>query len=170
VDFYPAPFFMCLIDFLNLSSNLLMTNPLMNLLLKSPGKMCLVILCMSFHIANAQDEVFLFKKPAPVVLLTEPSVVKYGIASFYADKFKGSETYSGEIYESERFTAACNIFPMHTWVKVTNLKNNKWVIVKINDRMSKTNKRLIDLSKSAAKELAFISRGLTKVKIELIED
>jgi rare lipoprotein A len=42
--------------------------------------------------------------------------------------------------------------------------------VKINDRMSKTNKRLIDLSKSAAKELAFISRGLTKVKIELIED
>jgi rare lipoprotein A len=59
---------------------------------------------------------------------------------------------------------------MHTWVKVTNLKNNKWVIVKINDKMAKKNKRLIDLSKSAAKELAFISTGLANVKIELVEE
>jgi rare lipoprotein A len=125
---------------------------------------------MSFQVVNAQDEMVLFIKPAPVVSLPEPQVVKYGIASFYADKFQGSETYSGEIYESEKFTAACNSFPMHTWIKVTNLKNNKWIIVKINDKMNKKNKRLIDLSKAAAKELAFISSGLATVKVELIEE
>ena len=147
-----------------------MANPPINLLIKFPVKLWLAVLCISFHIANAQDQTFLFKNPEPVVSLAEPQIVKYGIASFYADRFQGSETYSGEIYESEKFTAACNSFPMHTWVKVTNLKNNKWVIVKINDKMAKKNKRLIDLSKSAAKELAFISTGLANVKIELIEE
>ena len=147
-----------------------MTNPPITALIKLPGKLCLVILCISSHIANAQNEIVLLKKPAPVVSLSEPQAVKYGIASFYADKFQGSKTYSGEIYESEKFTAACNTFQMHTWVKVTNLKNNKWVIVKINDRMNKKNNRLIDLSRSAAKKLAFISSGLAKVKIELVEE
>ena len=147
-----------------------MTNPQLSLLIKFPVKICLAILCMSFQVVNAQDEMVLFIKPAPVVSLPEPQVVKYGIASFYADKFQGSDTYSGEIYESEKFTAACNSFPMHTWIKVTNLKNNKWIIVKINDKMNKKNKRLIDLSKAAAKELAFISSGLAKVKVELLEE
>lgn len=148
-----------------------MTNLLTNLLIKKlPGKIGLAILCMFFHVANAQNEVVLFKKPAPVVSLSEPQVVKYGIASFYADKFQGSETYSGEIYQGEKLTAACNSLPINIWVKVTNLKNNKWVVVKINDKMNKKNKRLIDLSKSAAKELEFIQDGLTNVKIELIKE
>lgn len=142
----------------------------MNFSNKLLGKILLAILCMSFHIANAQNEMLFFKKTEPVVSLSDSDAVKYGIASFYADRFQGIKTYSGEIYESEKFTAACNSLPMNTWVKVTNLKNNKWVIVKINDKMDKKNKRLIDLSKSAARKLAFISSGLAKVKMELIED
>ena len=59
---------------------------------------------------------------------------------------------------------------MNTLVKVTNLKNNKSVIVKINDKMKAKNKRLIDLSKSAAQQLAFISRGVAKVKIEVLNE
>ena len=56
--------------------------------------------------------------------------VFYGIASYYADKFNGRPTASGEIYSHQKLTAACNILPLGTWVKVTNLRNNKFVIVK----------------------------------------
>lgn len=98
------------------------------------------------------------------------STVKYGTASYYAKKFHGQKTASGETHRDEIYTAACNVFPLHSRVKVTNLKNNRSVIVKINDRMHAKNKRLIDLSQSAAKYLRYVSAGVTKVKVELIRD
>jgi rare lipoprotein A len=58
--------------------------------------------------------------------------------------------------------------PLGTWVKVTNLKNEKSVIVYINDHLHKKTKRLIDLSKTAAQQLDFISSGITKVKVEVL--
>lgn len=93
----------------------------------------------------------------------------YGIASYYADKFNGRPTASGEIYSHQKLTAACNILPLGTWVKVTNLRNNKFVIVKTNDRLHPRMKRIVDLSKSAAQALAYTGRGLTQVKVEVIE-
>jgi peptidoglycan lytic transglycosylase len=101
------------------------------------------------------------------VVYKEP-VIKYGIASFYANKFNGRQTANGEIYSSAKYTAACNVLPLGTWIKVTNLRNNKTVIVKINDRMHPKNKRLVDLSKIAAQSLAFSARGLTRVKVEVL--
>ncbi|HEY5406573.1 MAG TPA: septal ring lytic transglycosylase RlpA family protein [Ginsengibacter sp.] len=98
------------------------------------------------------------------------SKIKYGTASYYAKKFNGRQTANGEIYNSEKYTAACNILPMGTWVKVTNLRNDKTIIVKINDRMNAKNKRLVDLSKIAANDLAFSGRGLTRVKVEVLEN
>ena len=95
--------------------------------------------------------------------------VYYGIASYYADKFNGRPTASGEIYTHKKLTAACNILPLGTWLKVTNLRNNKFVIVKTNDRLHPRMKRIVDLSKSAAQALAYTGRGLTQVKIEVIE-
>ena len=95
--------------------------------------------------------------------------VFYGIASYYADKFNGRPTASGEIYSHKKLTAACNILPLGTWVKVTNLRNNKFVIVKTNDRLHPRMKRIVDLSKSAATALAYTGRGLTQVKVEVIE-
>src|SRR5258708_35774179 len=95
-------------------------------------------------------------------------IVKYGIASFYAKKFNGRKTYDGSIFSSAKLTAACNVLPMGTWVKVTNLRNKKTVIVKINDHLHYKNKRLINLSKYAAKKLGFTSRGITKVKVEVL--
>ncbi|MEO6327699.1 MAG: septal ring lytic transglycosylase RlpA family protein [Ginsengibacter sp.] len=97
-------------------------------------------------------------------------VIKYGIASYYAKKFIGRTTSDGSTYNSKILTAACNVLPLGTWVKVTNLKNNKSVIVLINDHMHRKNKRLIDLSKSAAQKLSFISSGTTRVKIEVLGD
>lgn len=96
--------------------------------------------------------------------------IKFGTASFYADKFNGRRTANGEIYNSSKYTAACNTLPLNTWIKVTNLRNNKWVIVKINDRMHPKNKRLVDLSKIAAKKLGYSGRGLTRVKLEVLNN
>ena len=95
---------------------------------------------------------------------------RYGVASYYAKKFNGRKMTNGEIYRPEKFTAACNVLPLNTWIKVTNLKNNKSVIVKIKDRMNHKNKRLVDLSYAAAKKLGYLSRGLTRVKVEVLHN
>lgn len=94
----------------------------------------------------------------------------YGTASYYAKKFNGRKMTNGEIYRPEKYTAACNILPLNTWIKVTNLKNNRSVIVKIKDRMNRKNKRLVDLSQAAAKKLGYFSRGLTNVKVVVLKN
>lgn len=91
-----------------------------------------------------------------------------GIASYYHDKYHGRTTANGEIYDMNGMTAAHNTLPLGTQLRVTNLKNNRSVVVKVNDRMHKSNKRLIDLSRKAAKKLGFIRAGLTDVKIEIL--
>jgi rare lipoprotein A len=97
-------------------------------------------------------------------------LIKYGTASFYAAKFNGRKTANGEIYSSTKYTAACNILSFNTWIKVTNIRNKKSVIVRINDRMHPKNKRLIDLSGIAAKKISFSGRGLIRVKIEVLKN
>ena len=92
----------------------------------------------------------------------------YGQASFYANKFNGRKTASGEIFSQTKFTCACNVLPIGTRIKVTNLRNNRWVIVKVNDRMHPKVKRVVDLSKAAAIKLGFVAAGLTKVKVEVL--
>lgn len=94
----------------------------------------------------------------------------FGIASYYADKFNGRQTANGEIYDGEKATAACNIVPLGSWIRVTNLRNNRSVIVKTNDRLHVRMKRIVDLSKSAAKKLGYIGRGLTQVKVEVLDE
>ncbi|QPK61997.1 septal ring lytic transglycosylase RlpA family protein [Methylomonas sp. LL1] len=93
---------------------------------------------------------------------------KAGIASFYNDKYHGRATSSGEAYDKNDMTAAHNKLPLGTRLRVTNLKNNRSVIVRVNDRLAKSNTHLVDLSKKAAKELGFVHAGLTKVKIEIL--
>lgn len=91
--------------------------------------------------------------------------VQSGIASYYHPRFVGRLTATGDVFSNEKFTAASNHFKLGTYVKVTNLRNGKFVYVRINDRMGQPN-RIIDLTQKAAESLHFISRGLTKVKIE----
>lgn len=76
---------------------------------------------------------------------------------------------NGKKYDKHKLTAAANRFALGTWVKVSNLSNNKTVIVQITDRMHPKNKRLIDVSKAAAQQLGFIKKGLTKVKVEVVK-
>lgn len=98
----------------------------------------------------------------------KPIQVQYGIASYYAEKFEGRKTYTDEIFSQDSLTAASNTLPMHTWVKVTNLRNHRTVIVRINDKMHPRNRRLIDLSRAAAAKLGFAGRGLVRVRVDVI--
>jgi rare lipoprotein A len=98
----------------------------------------------------------------------EPIKVQYGIASFYANKFEGRKTYTDEIFCQDSLTAASNTLPMHTWIRVTNLRNKRSVIVQINDKMHPRNRRLIDLSRAAAAQIGFAGRGLTRVRIDVL--
>jgi rare lipoprotein A len=95
--------------------------------------------------------------------------VQTGKASFYADKFEGRPTASGEKYRHNKLTAAHKTLPFGTKVKVTNLDNNKSVEVIINDRGPYVDGRIIDLSKSAAEQLGFINQGLAEVKMEIVD-
>ena len=121
---------------------------------------CLVLLILYTHETNAQNaqRVQVSSKSIPDAL--------YGTASYYANKFEGRLTANGEVFSQQKMTAACNVLPLGTWIKVTNLYNGRTVIVKVNDRLHYKNKRLVDLSKIAAKKIGYTGGGLTKVKVE----
>ena len=66
-------------------------------------------------------------------------------------------------------TAACNQLPLGTWIRVTNLSNSRSVVVKTNDRMHPRMQRVVDLSRAAAQKLGYIGKGLTRVKVEVLQ-
>ena len=128
----------------------------------------IIFLCFLFQSSYGQNR-YSPKKIFSAKETNRKRIVKYGIASFYSDKFNARKTANGEKYNRLKYTAACNVFPLKSWIKVTNLTNSKSVILRINDRMSKRNKRLVDVSKSAARKLGFVSKGITKVKVEIVK-
>ena len=91
------------------------------------------------------------------------------VASYYADKFNGRKTSSGEIFNMNAYTAAHKTLPFNTVVKVTNLANGKSVQVRINDRGPFVSGREIDLSKAAATKLDMIGSGTARVKLEIVD-
>ncbi len=91
---------------------------------------------------------------------------KTGKASYYANKFEGRRTSSGEVFKQDLLTGAHKNLKFGTFVTVTNLKNDSTVIVKINDRLSQKSSSLIDLSLKAAKQLNFVKNGHAQVKVE----
>ncbi len=98
-----------------------------------------------------------------------PLATEVGIASYYADKYNGRQTASGEIYNMYGISAAHPSYPMGTIIRVTNLSNDASLILKINDRMPDFKGRVIDLSLGAARKLDMIQSGIAKVKIDVIK-
>lgn len=107
---------------------------------------------------------------SPIIMLGQTGYVQEGKASFYADKFEGRTTASGERYSHSRNTCAHLTLPFGTLVKVTNLDNDKSLVVRVNDRGPFVPNRIIDLSRSAAETLGFINEGIADVKIEAIDE
>lgn len=95
--------------------------------------------------------------------------VQTGKASYYADRFEGKPTASGEKYRHNKLTAAHKTLPFGTRVRVTNLSNNASVEVVINDRGPFVEDRIIDLSRAAAEKLGFIMQGIAEVRVEVID-
>jgi rare lipoprotein A len=92
-----------------------------------------------------------------------------GIASYYANDFNGKQTSNGEIFDMNALTAAHRTFPFGTKVRVTNLENNKIVVVRVNDRGPFKEGRMMDLSMGAAKEIDLIRTGTARVRLEVLE-
>lgn len=93
----------------------------------------------------------------------------YGNASWYGKKWQGRKTSNGERFDRYELTAAHRTLPFHTKVKVTNMKNNKSVIVRVNDRGPFKNGRIIDLSEKAAETIDAIKDGIASVKLQVID-
>jgi len=92
-----------------------------------------------------------------------------GTASWYGSYFQGRATASGEPYDMYDLTAAHPTLPLGSWVKVTNLRNKKSVVVRVTDRLHHKNKRVVDLSRAAASKLGYLRRGLARVKVEVLD-
>ncbi|OQX15035.1 MAG: hypothetical protein BWK73_08040 [Thiothrix lacustris] len=110
--------------------------------------------------------------PPPPTANTNTSAKPHqvGTASYYSDKFDGGRTASGERFDQDDLTCAHGSLPFGCRIRVTNLRNNKAVEVKVNDRggFSKHG-RVVDLSKAAAKEIGMMGTGTAKVKVEVLE-
>jgi rare lipoprotein A len=92
-----------------------------------------------------------------------------GVARYYAKSFHGKRTSSGEIYNSQKLTAAHPNLPLGTRVKVVNLANKKSVIVKINDRCQEHEDVFIDLSREAARKIGIAKKGKANVRINVVK-
>jgi rare lipoprotein A len=90
-------------------------------------------------------------------------------ASWYGPGFHGRKTANGEVYDQMSFTAAHKSLKFGTLLKITNLKNNKFVVIRINDRGPYIHGRDLDLSKAAALELGMVRKGVAKIKVEEIK-
>ena len=108
------------------------------------------------------------KKPSTT--FSEPmwTIGQLGTASWYGDPFHGRVTANGEIYNMYELTAAHRALPFGTRIKVTNLRNNRSVVLRVNDRGPYISGRFLDVSYGAASQLNFVGSGLANVRVELV--
>src|SRR5258707_15418912 len=99
----------------------------------------------------------------------KPSAYQVGTASWYGEYFDGKPTASGEDYDMYDMTAAHPTLPLGSYVRVTNMRNGRAVVVKVNDRGPVVPGRIIDLAYAAAQVLEFQHRGLQKVRHDLVK-
>lgn len=114
-------------------------------------------------------KVFLLTFLSFFIFLQVSAQVQTGKASFYSKKFEGRMMANGGIYHHKQALAAHRFLPFGTELKVTNLANNETAIVKVTDRGPFVDGRIVDVSRSIAKELDFIDNGVTDVVIEVID-
>jgi len=122
----------------------------------------LILTAISISGCSAQQQLINSK------VVYKASRISYGKASWYGKKFEGKKTASGELFRVNKKTAAHRVYPFGTKLRVTNLTNNRSVIVRVNDRGPYSKKRILDISESAANEIGLIKQGIADVKVELI--
>lgn len=100
------------------------------------------------------------------LILSAIASIEKGTASYYSNAMNGRRTSSGEVFQNSGFTAAHKSLPLGTYVRVTNLKNDSTIVLKVNDRLSKSSSRIIDVTLAAAKKLNFVRNGIATVTVE----
>jgi rare lipoprotein A len=100
----------------------------------------------------------------PATLFTQS-----GVASYYGERYQGRKTANGEIFDMNKLTAAHRSLPFGVVVRVTNLTNNRAVLVRINDRGPYVGDRIIDLSLEAARQLDMVAAGILQVRVEAVD-
>jgi rare lipoprotein A len=105
---------------------------------------------------------------ATMATVSPQSSNESGLASWYGEERQGKLTANGEVFDMNGLTAAHREFPMGTKVKVTNLKNHRTLILRINDRGPGIAGRVIDVSMAAAKTLGFLHSGVVPVEVEVV--
>jgi rare lipoprotein A len=100
---------------------------------------------------------------------TPGTSAKYGLASYYGADFHGKRTASGETFDQYKLTCAHRDLPFGTRLKVTNVENGKWVVVRVNDRGPWVAGRIIDLSYAAARKIDMVEAGIVDVKLEILK-
>ena len=118
---------------------------------------------------TVQDGVDITTFDPPVEPAPQATDLGRGMASYYGRKFNGRRTASGERFDMTQLTAAHRTLPFGSRVQVTNPRNGKTVVVRINDRGPFTHARTIDLSRAAAEELGLVSRGHGEVQLALLD-
>ncbi|MBI2682084.1 MAG: septal ring lytic transglycosylase RlpA family protein [Acidobacteriales bacterium] len=106
------------------------------------------------------------KKPAQP--RSKKAKAEVGVASWYGGSFNGRATASGQQFDMNQLTAAHPTLPLGTLIKVTNLRNGKFVVLRVNDRGPYVENRIVDVSYYAARHLEFSDRGIARVKIETV--
>ena len=134
------------------------------------GAVCLMLLPIHTLPLQAEENRSETNKEEAVVTPAEESNRREGIASYYAKRYNGRRTTSGVRYNPEKMTAAHSDLPLGTKVKVTNLANDKEVIVTVNDRCRKRKGAFIDLSRAAAKKLGCLGKGIARVAIITLDE
>jgi len=100
---------------------------------------------------------------------TKVKIYQKGTASYYSSKFNGRKTSSGEVFNNKKYTAAHRSLPFGTFVRVVNEKNDKSVIVKVNDRFRPSKGHIIDITMAAADEIDIVRAGRGRVRLEIVE-
>lgn len=138
----------------------------------------LIIFCMMSQLLSpiqtlamqAEESGTVSTPPAPVATEAAKTKGAEGFATYYAKRYNNRRTNSGQRYDPAKLTAAHPTLPHGTRVRVINLTNNKEVVVKINDRCRQRSGPFIDLSRAAAKQLGFLGKGKTRVRIIPVEE
>jgi len=138
----------------------------------------LALCCLIASLGAAQGPNNSEAKPAPLSSVQKhpeirkqagkPQPYQIGTASWYGEYFEGKPTASGEPYEMYDMTAAHPTLPLGSLVRVTNLRNGRAVVLRVNDRGPIVPGRIIDVSYSAAEALQFRGRGLQRVRLDLV--
>jgi rare lipoprotein A len=109
--------------------------------------------CGLFYSGKGRGKSYVVKGRRYYILSSAKGFKEKGLASWYGEPFHGRRTASGEIYDMDKISAAHKTLPLHTWVEVRNLGNNRLLTLRINDRGPFVPGRIIDLSRAAAQEL-----------------